>query len=71
MAETQERTEMKRFTVSLPQADYENLRTLVERQQPRLTMNYGVQFAVKMLLEAADERQLPLGFGNPTIQAPR
>lgn len=56
---------MRRFTVSLPESEYESLRGLVEAHQPRLTMNYAVQFAVRQLLDRSGDRQLPLGFGDP------
>ena len=65
--ERAEQAHMRRFTVSLTERDYEQLRELVEGHQPRLTMNYAVQLAVRMLLEAAHERQLPLGLGFPTL----
>ncbi|RWG42966.1 ribbon-helix-helix domain-containing protein [Mesorhizobium sp.] len=57
------KSQQKRFTVSLDQADYEALRELAEAQKPPLNLQYLVRLAVRNLLEqhAAKQLSFPLG----------
>lgn len=54
----------RRFTVTLDEESYRRLKELVERHEPPLTLNYGVQFAVKLLLERAADRQTVFKFAD-------
>jgi len=58
--------EKRRFTVTLDADTYERLKTLVANHDPPLTFSYGVQYAVKLLLERAADPQAVFGFGDPT-----
>lgn len=55
-----------RFTVTLELDSYARLKELVENHDPPLTLNYGVQFAVKLLLERAGDPQKVFDFADPT-----
>jgi hypothetical protein len=59
---------MHRFSVSLREEDFEALRKLAEDREPRLTVNYAVQYAVRAFLDAAKGGQLPLDFNNPAAR---
>lgn len=59
---------MHRFSVSLREEDFEALRKLAEDREPRLTVNYAVQYAVRAFLDAAEGGQLPLDFKNPAVR---
>lgn len=56
---------MKRFTVSFEEDDYERLMSLAHDHKPKMSLGYVVQFAVRKLLESADDRQLRLELENP------
>ena len=60
---------MHRFSVSLREEDLVALRKLAEDREPRLTINYAVQYAVRALLDAAKGGQLPLDFKNPAVRS--
>ncbi|MCH8805432.1 MAG: hypothetical protein IH986_05025 [Planctomycetes bacterium] len=45
---------------------YDRLKTLVETHEPPLTLRYGVQYAVKLLLERAQDPQAVFSFADPT-----
>ena len=62
------RTEKSRFTVTLDAGSYTRLKALVENHDPPLTLNYGVQFAVKLLLDRAGDARKVFGFADPTCR---
>lgn len=57
--------ELKRFTVSISEEDYERLRILAEDHRPPLSRGYVVRYAVRMLLDRAEDPQLSLQLGDP------
>ena len=56
----------RRFTVALDADAYSRLKTLVDSHDPPLTLNYGVQYAVKLLLDRAQDPQAVFNFADPT-----
>jgi hypothetical protein len=56
----------RRFTVSVSPEDYEKLKELADSHKPRLTLQYVVNYAIRLLLEQAEDPQLRLTLGNPT-----
>lgn len=66
MVRKRAQTEKRRFTVNLDADTYHRLKTLVESHEPPLTLNYGVQYAVKLLLERAQDPQAVFSFADPT-----
>jgi hypothetical protein len=55
----------KRYSVSLEQEDYERLRRLADGHKPRLTMQYLTEYAVRLLLERAEDPQGRLELADP------
>ena len=53
-------TEMKRFTVSLEQQDYDSLHRIAQSQRPRLSLQYVVRYALQEFLDRYEGRQLTL-----------
>ena len=53
-------TEMKRFTVSLEQRDYDVLLHIAQSQRPRLSLQYVVRYALQEFLDRHEGRQLTL-----------
>lgn len=45
---------------------YDRLKVLVHTHEPPLKLNYGVQYAVKLLLEQAEDPQVVFNFADPT-----
>lgn len=45
----------RRFTITLDESDYESLRMLAKGHRPPLTLQYVVQYAVRLLLERAQD----------------
>lgn len=70
MVKKRARTEKRRFTVTLDADTYERVRALVESHDPPLTLNYGVQYAVKLLLERAADPQAVFSFADPARRSP-
>ena len=66
MVRKRARLEKSRFTVTLDVDSYARLKALVENHDPPLTLNYGVQFAVKILLDRAGDPQEVFDFADPT-----
>ena len=66
MVQKSARLGKSRFTVTLDVESYTRLKALVENHDPPLTLNYGVQFAVKLLLDRAGDRQDRFDFADPT-----
>lgn len=56
----------RRFTVTLDADTYGRLKALVDSHDPPLTLNYGVQYAVKLLMERAEDPQAAFNFADPT-----
>lgn len=59
----------KRFSVSLSLEDYNALLRLAQDRNPPLRLNYAVQYAVRRLLDRANDPQVMLGFGEPVSDA--
>jgi len=57
--------ELKRFTVSISEEDAERLRVLAENHRPPLSQSYVVRYAVRMLLDRAEDPQLSFQLGDP------
>ena len=55
------------FTVRLDEEDYERLEALANNHRPTLTKQYVVQYAIRLLLERAEDPQLRLRLGDPLI----
>jgi hypothetical protein len=51
---------MKRFTVSVEQAQYAELRRIAERHRPRLSLQYVVRYALQKFVDENKGKQLPL-----------
>ena len=66
MVKKRAKAEKRRFTVTLDAEMYGRLKALVKSHEPPLTLNYGVQFAVKLLLERAQDPQAVFSFADPT-----
>ena len=56
---------IKRFTVSVPIADYEKLQKIAKRHRPELKLQYLVNWSIQRLLDRAEDPQLYLDLGNP------
>ena len=56
---------LKRFSVSLELDDYKRLVKLAHEHQPRLSLQYVVEFAVQGLLKRAKDPQTILELGDP------
>ena len=56
---------VKRFSISVEEQDYRQLKVLAESRKPRLSLQYVVNFAIQELLRRADDPQLRLALGNP------
>lgn len=61
MAKKSTKEKQKRFSVTLNQGDYRKLKALADRNRPKLTVQYLVEFAVLRLLESNAGSEL----GNP------
>jgi hypothetical protein len=59
------RKKLKRFSVSLSPDDYEALRKLADEHRPSLTLQYVVEYAIRLLLDRVENPQLSLDFGDP------
>lgn len=59
------RKKPKRFTVTLPVETYKRLKSLAESQDPSLTLQYLLLYAVNDLLTKAEDPQLDLDLGVP------
>lgn len=46
------RPEMKRFSITLEIDDYRKMKSIAENHKPRLSLQYVVQYAVKLFLES-------------------
>ena len=66
MVRKRARLNKTRFTVTLDVDSYARLKALMSNHDPPLTLNYGVQFAVKLLLERAGDPQKVFDFADPT-----
>ena len=55
----------KRFTVSLPEADYERLKTLAETAKPPVSFHLLVNVAIDKLLEQAEDPERVADLWNP------
>lgn len=51
---------MKRFTVSVEEGDYEELRRLADSHRPPLSLQYIVRYAIQRFLDENRGRQLSL-----------
>ena len=52
--------EVKRFTVSLEQRDYDSLRRIAQSQRPQLSLQYAVRYALQEFLNKREGRKLTL-----------
>jgi len=59
------RTRTKRFSVSLTEADYNNLRAVAKKHRPPLTLQYLVNWSVQRLLDRSGDPQLDRDLANP------
>ena len=66
MVQKRARIEKRRFTVTLDADVYDRLKVLVDTHEPPLKLNYGVQYAVKLLLERAEDPQVVFNFADLT-----
>lgn len=57
------KSNMKRFTVSLPKKDYDVLRRLAKEHRPPLTLQYVLQYIVQGFLDENQGKQLQLDLG--------
>ena len=55
-----------RFTVTLDGPAYRRLKALAKKHDPPLSLNYVVKYAVKLLLQRADDSQFMFDFADPT-----
>lgn len=55
----------KRFSVTLSEHDYDEVRALAEQRRPALSVQYVIEYAVQMLLRAAKDPAFAGTFGNP------
>ena len=53
-------SKMKRFTVSLDQSEYLELRSIAEIHRPRLSLQYVVRYALQRFLDEYKGAQLQL-----------
>lgn len=67
---TQRTPPTRRFTVTLNEDDYERLRELAEKRRPALSLQYVTEYAVQLLLRAADEPEVAQAMGNPLAEVP-
>jgi hypothetical protein len=51
---------MKRFTVSLEQADYDALLELAKNHRPKLSLQYVVRYIIQTFLDENEGKQLKL-----------
>ena len=56
------KSKMKRFTVSLEPAEYEELVRMAESHRPPLSLQYVVRYVLQIFLEENNEKQLSLNF---------
>ena len=56
----------RRFTTSLDADSYRRLRALADEHDPPLSLNYVMQYAVKLLLARAEDPQEVFDFADPT-----
>ena len=66
MVQKRASTKKRRFTVTLDVNTHDRLKALVNSHDPPLTLNYGVKYAVKLLLERAEDPQAVFRFADPT-----
>jgi hypothetical protein len=59
------RKKPKRFTVTLSRKTYQRLKTIAEKQEPPLTLQYLVSYAVNHLLAKAERPRFVSKIGQP------
>ena len=55
----------KRFTVTLDGSDYKRLQELATRSNPALSLQYVVNYAIRQLLDEAEDSRQVMDLGNP------
>jgi hypothetical protein len=51
---------MKRFTVSVEEAEYAELRRIAQTHRPRLSLQYVVRYALQKFIDENKSKQLSL-----------
>lgn len=59
------RKKIRRFSVSLSEADYKRLQKIAKRHRPEFTIQYLVSWSIQRLLDRGEEPQLFLDLGAP------
>lgn len=59
------RKSSKRFTVTLPRKTYQRLKNIAEKQEPPLTLQYLVGYAVNNLLVKTERPRFVSKLGQP------
>lgn len=60
---------VRRFTVSLDPREYEQLNQLARGHRPPLSLQYVVRYAIRLLLDRADDPELAERLGDPVDAA--
>ena len=59
------KTDIKRFSVSLDEQDYKDLKALADNNKPYLSLQYVVQYAIQLFLERSKDSTFRAHLGNP------
>lgn len=55
------KSRMRRFTVSIEDSAYTELKRIAESQRPPLSLQFAVRFALQRFIDENRGKQLPLG----------